>query len=176
MHSYITISKLIDTLQQQQYQTESLFSLTHPAPLFLSGSFKLPPPRPPQPALSQSLCIGLRSTSDTQIRYLLLLLLLLLLSLSLSLSLSSLSLSLSLSLSFFISSSSSSDYWRAWANRKVWRWDLNWNNVGRFLRVTGSEFQTARAIKLKERFDLSFRFGILSSFSLEDRIRERDGS
>ena len=42
--------------------------------------------------------------------------------------------------------------------------------------MAGSEFQRDGAMKLNERCpnDLSFRFGILSSFSLEDR-RERDG-
>ena len=52
---------------------------------------------------------------------------------------------------------------------------MNWDNVGAFLRVVGSEFQRDGAKKLKERCpnDLSFRFGILNSFSLEDR-RERD--
>ena len=54
---------------------------------------------------------------------------------------------------------------------------MRWDNCGTFLKVAGSEFQRAGAMKLKERCpnDLSFRFGILSSFSLEDR-RERDGS
>ena len=37
---------------------------------------------------------------------------------------------------------------------------FDWDNVGTFLRVAGSEFQTDGAIKLKERCpnDLSFRF------------------
>ena len=41
--------------------------------------------------------------------------------------------------------------------------------------MAGREFQRAGAMKLKERCpnDLRFRFGIFSSFSLEDR-RERD--
>ena len=54
---------------------------------------------------------------------------------------------------------------------------FDWDNVGTFLRVAGSEFQRDGAMKLKECCpnDLSFRFGILSSFSSEDR-RERDGS
>ena len=30
-------------------------------------------------------------------------------------------------------------YWKAWAN-KVFRWDWNWDNVGTFLRETGTEF------------------------------------
>ena len=53
---------------------------------------------------------------------------------------------------------------------------MNWDNAGTVLRVAGSEFQTDGAMKLKERCPnvLRFRFGILSSFSLEDR-RERDG-
>ena len=52
---------------------------------------------------------------------------------------------------------------------------MNWDNVGTFLRVAASEFQTDGVMKLKERCpkDLKFRLGILSSFSLEDR-RERD--
>ena len=43
--------------------------------------------------------------------------------------------------------------------------------------MAGREFQRDGAMKLKERCpnDLRFRFGIVSSFSLEDR-RERDGS
>jgi len=43
--------------------------------------------------------------------------------------------------------------------------------------VAGSELQKDGAMKLKELYpnDLRFRFGILSSFLLEDR-RERDGS
>ena len=54
---------------------------------------------------------------------------------------------------------------------------MNWDNVCTFLSVAGSEFQRGGAMKLKGRCpnDLRFRFGILSSFSLEDR-RERDGS
>ena len=37
---------------------------------------------------------------------------------------------------------------------------FDWDNVGTFLRVAGSEFQRDGAIKLKERCpnDLSFRF------------------
>ena len=67
-------------------------------------------------------------------------------------------------------------YRKAWAN-KVFSCDLNWDSVGTFLRVAGREFQRDGAMKLKERCpnDLRFRFGIFSSFSLEDR-RERDGS
>ena len=62
-------------------------------------------------------------------------------------------------------------------NRKVLRLDLNWDNVGKFLRLAGSEFQTDSAMKLKERSpkDFRFRLGILSNFSFEDR-RDRDGS
>ena len=62
-------------------------------------------------------------------------------------------------------------------NRKVLRLDLNWDNVGKFLRSAGCEFQTDGAMKLKERSPKGFRFrlGILSNFSLEDR-RDRDGS
>ena len=43
---------------------------------------------------------------------------------------------------------------------------MNWDNVGTFLRVAGSEFQRDGTMKLKERCpnDLSFRFGILSRF------------
>ena len=54
---------------------------------------------------------------------------------------------------------------------------MNWDNVRTFLSVAGNEFQRDGAMKLKGRCpnDLRFRFGILSSFSLEDR-RERDGS
>ena len=48
---------------------------------------------------------------------------------------------------------------------------MNWDNVGTFLRVAGSEFQTDSAMKLKEGCpnDLRFRFRILSSFSLENQ-------
>ena len=62
-------------------------------------------------------------------------------------------------------------------NRKVLRLDLNWDNVGKFLRSAGSEFQTDGAIKLKERSPKDFRFclGFLSNFSFED-WRDRDGS
>ena len=62
-------------------------------------------------------------------------------------------------------------------NRKVLRLDLNSENVGKFLRSAGSEFQTDGAIKLKERSQKDFRFclGILSNFPLED-WRDRDGS
>ena len=54
---------------------------------------------------------------------------------------------------------------------------MNWDNVGTFLRMASNEFQTHDAMKLKECCpnDLRLRFGILSSFPLEDR-RERDGS
>ena len=66
-------------------------------------------------------------------------------------------------------------YRKAWANKKVFSCDLNCDSVGTFLRVVGREFQRDGAMKLKERCpnDLRFRFGIFSSFSLEDR-RERD--
>ena len=66
-------------------------------------------------------------------------------------------------------------YWKAWANKKVFSCDLNWDTVGTFLRVAGREFQRDGAMKLKERCpnDLRFHFGIFSSFSLEDR-REWD--
>ena len=44
-------------------------------------------------------------------------------------------------------------------NRKVLRLDLNWDNVGKFLRSAGSEFQTDGAMELKgtfpERFQVS---------------------
>ena len=62
-------------------------------------------------------------------------------------------------------------------NRKVLRLDLNCDNVGKFLRSAGSEFQTDGFMKLKERSpkDFSFRSRILSNFSLED-WRDRDGS
>ena len=62
-------------------------------------------------------------------------------------------------------------YRKAWANKKFFRCDLNWDNVGTFLRVAGREFQRDGAMKLKERCpnDLRFRFGIFTSFSLEDR-------
>ena len=71
----------------------------------------------------------------------------------------------------FFSEKSTRFYWNAWANKKVFRWDLNWDNVGTFLRVASSEFQRDGAMKLKEHClnDLSFRFGILSSFSLKDQ-------
>ena len=64
-------------------------------------------------------------------------------------------------------------YRKACAN-KVFSCDLNWDSVGTFLRVAGREFQRDGAMKLKECCpnDLRFRFGILSSFSLED-WRER---
>ena len=59
-------------------------------------------------------------------------------------------------------------YWKAWVNKKVFRWDLNWDNVGAFLRlrVAGSEFQGDGAMTLNEccLSDLSFHFEILSSF------------
>ena len=40
------------------------------------------------------------------------------------------------------------------ANKKVLRLDLNSDNVGKFLRSAGSEFQTDGAMKLKERLAL----------------------
>ena len=62
-------------------------------------------------------------------------------------------------------------------NRKVLRLDLNSDNVCKFLRLAGSEFQTDGTVKLKERFrkDVRFCLGILSNFSLEDQ-RDQDGS
>ena len=71
----------------------------------------------------------------------------------------------------FFSEKSTRFYWNVWTNKKGFRWDLNWDNVGIFLRVASSEFQRDGAMKLKEHClnDLSFRFGILSSFSLKDR-------
>ena len=71
----------------------------------------------------------------------------------------------------FFSEKSTRFYWNVWTNKKGFRWDMNWDNVGIFLRVASSEFQRDGAMKLKEHClnDLSFRFGILSSFSLKDR-------
>ena len=65
---------------------------------------------------------------------------------------------------------------KARVNRKVLRSDMNWNNVGKFVRSAGSEFQTDGAMKLKECSPKDFRFclGIISNFSSEDR-RELDG-
>ena len=62
-------------------------------------------------------------------------------------------------------------------NRKVLRLDLNSDNVCKFLRSAGSEFQTDGAMKVKELSPKDFRFllWILSNFSLEDR-RGRDAS
>ena len=63
-------------------------------------------------------------------------------------------------------------------NRKVLSLDLNRDNVGKFLRSAGSEFQTDCATKLKECSPQDFRFclgGGRSNFSLED-WRDRDGS
>ena len=66
-------------------------------------------------------------------------------------------------------------YRKACANKKVFSCDLNWDSVGTFLSVVGREFQRDGAMKLKERCpnDLRCRFGILSSFSLEDRRDRR---
>ena len=51
-------------------------------------------------------------------------------------------------------------------NRKVLRLDLNSDNVCKFLRSAGSEFQRYSAMKLKERSPKDFRFclGILRTF------------
>ena len=65
--------------------------------------------------------------------------------------------------------------WKAWANKKVFRWDWNWDNVGTFLRVAGNEFQRDGAMKLKECCvnDLSFCFGILSSISCSPLVKSK---
>ena len=40
-------------------------------------------------------------------------------------------------------------YWKAWAKKKGFSRDLNWENVGIFFRVASSEFHRNRAVKLK---------------------------
>ena len=47
--------------------------------------------------------------------------------------------------------------------------------VGRFRKLAGNEFQTARAMKLKERWptDLRLHLGMFKSFSFDDqRVRD----
>ena len=63
-------------------------------------------------------------------------------------------------------------YRKAWANKKVFSCDLNWNSNGTFLKEAGREFQRDGAMKLKERCpnNLRFRFEIFSNFSLEHRL------
>ena len=62
-------------------------------------------------------------------------------------------------------------------NRKVLRLDLNSDNVCKFLRSAGSEFQTDGAMKVKELSpkDCRIRLEVLINFSTGDR-RDRDGS
>ena len=55
--------------------------------------------------------------------------------------------------------------------RKVLSWAWKSERVGRFRKLTGSEFQTVGAMKLKEwsPTDLRLCLGIFNSFSLEDQ-------
>ena len=63
-------------------------------------------------------------------------------------------------------------YWNARANRKVWRWDLDWDNVGTFLKVAGSEFRTDGTMQLKEPSSISWCNVRMAGGSFSHRILE----
>ena len=68
-------------------------------------------------------------------------------------------------------------YWKASLNKCVFKWVLNNDRVGLFLRLSGKEFHTEGARKLRGLSPAFFKlnFGILRSFWL-DELREREVS
>ena len=134
-HSSIQIQQLMnDRYSQQQHQTESVSSPIHPMPPSLVWISPPPPPPPPPHAPSlvwisplppplpmPSSCLDLPPPSMPP-----------------SIVWISLPTTHPMPPSLVWISPPppppyTGFYWRAWANRKVLRWDLNWDNVGTFL-------------------------------------------